>query len=254
MTLDKGSLVLLDYTARVKDTNEIFETTKEEDAKKSDHFDPTRKYQPRLVSVGDGWVLKGLDEALTKADIGSQMNVELTPDKAFGERDPAKVRMIPQRKLGDKADEVSVGDIIDVDDRTGIVRFVGSGRIQVDFNHRLAGRTLVYDVNVVKKLETDNEKVSALVKRWLPIDDDKLKFAISDEQLEMDLPEETYQMEGLQSVKAGIARDIFKNVSKVKKVKYVETISAPQQPKPAPEPAQSTEADAKEQEKPAEAK
>ncbi|MEO9321341.1 MAG: FKBP-type peptidyl-prolyl cis-trans isomerase [Nitrososphaera sp.] len=254
MTLDKGSLVLLDYTARVKDTNEIFETTKEEDAKKSDHFDPTRKYQPRLVSVGDGWVLKGLDEALTKADIGSQMNVELTPDKAFGERDPAKVRMIPQRKLGDKADEVSVGDVIDVDDRTGIVRFVGSGRIQVDFNHRLAGRTLVYDVNVVKKLETDNEKVSALVKRWLPIDDDKLKFAISDEQLEMDLPEETYQMEGLQSVKAGIARDIFKNVSKVKKVKYVETISAPQQPKPAPEPAQSTEAAAKEQEKPAEAK
>src|ERR1051326_500044 len=135
MTLEKGSLVLLDYTAR------------EDDAKKSDHYDPTRKYQPRLVSVGEGWVLKGLDEALSKADVGNQMNVEVTPDKAFGERDPSKVRMIPQRKLGDKADEVSVGDVIDVDDRTGIVRFVGSGRVQIDFNHRLAGRTLLYEVN-----------------------------------------------------------------------------------------------------------
>jgi peptidylprolyl isomerase len=53
------------------------------------------------------------------------MNVEVAPDKGFGDRDPGKVRMIPQRKLGDKADEVSVGDVIEVDDRTGIVRFIG---------------------------------------------------------------------------------------------------------------------------------
>ena len=163
MPLDKSSLVLLDYTARVKDTNEIFETTREDEAKKTDHYDPTRKYEPRLVSVGESWVLKGLDEALSKANVGDKMNVEVAPDKGFGDRDPGKVRMIPQRKLGDKADEVSVGDVIEVDDRTGIVRYVGSGRIQVDFNHRFAGRTLLYDVNVLKKLDNDEEKVKALV-------------------------------------------------------------------------------------------
>ena len=43
MPLDKSSLVLVDYTARVKDTNEIFETTREEEAKKTDHYDPTRR-------------------------------------------------------------------------------------------------------------------------------------------------------------------------------------------------------------------
>ncbi len=142
MTLEKGSLILIDYTANIKDTNKIFETTVEEEAKNSDLYDPTRKYGPKLVSVGEGWVLKGLDEALANANSGDKFDVEISPDKGFGERIPNKVRMIAQRKLGDKADEVTIGDEIKIDERPGIVRFVGSGRVQVDFNHRLAGLDL----------------------------------------------------------------------------------------------------------------
>src|SRR5207248_3159321 len=95
MTLEKGSLILVDYTAKIKDTSEIFETTTEEEAKKSDLYDPTRKYGPRLISIGEGWVLKGLDEALASANSGDKLSVEITPEKGFGERDPSKVRMIP---------------------------------------------------------------------------------------------------------------------------------------------------------------
>ena len=134
MTLERGSLILVDYTAKVKDSNEVFETTREEEAKKSDLFDPTRRYEPRLISIGEGWVLKGLDEALEAANIGDKIDVEITPDKGFGERDPNKVRMVAQRKLGEKADEVRVGDVIEIDNRSGIVRYVGSGRVQIDFN------------------------------------------------------------------------------------------------------------------------
>ena len=125
MTLEKGSLILVDYTAKVKDTKEIFETTNEEEAKKSDLYDPTRKYEPRLVSIGEGWVLKGLDEALASANTGDKLSVEITPDKGFGERDPNKVKMVPQRKLGEKADEVKVGDVVEIYERTGIVRYIG---------------------------------------------------------------------------------------------------------------------------------
>src|ERR687884_354803 len=131
MTLERGSLVLVDYTAKVKDSNEIFETTYEEDAKKSDLYDPTHKYEPRLVSVGEGWVIKGLDEALSNASTGDKFSVEVSPAKGFGEREPSKVRMIAQRKLGEKANEIKVGDIIDLDDRPGIIRYIGSGRVQV---------------------------------------------------------------------------------------------------------------------------
>jgi FKBP-type peptidyl-prolyl cis-trans isomerase SlyD len=231
MPLEKSSLILVDYTAKVKDTNEVFETTREEEAKKSDHYDPTRKYEPRLVSVGESWVLKGLDEALANANVGDKMNVEVPPDKGFGERDPGKVRMIPQRKLGDKADEVSVGDVIEVDERTGIVRYVGSGRIQVDFNHRFAGKTLLYDVNVLKKLETDNERISALVKRRVGIEESKVKIKLSAPDVEIELPEDAYLAEGLQIIKRAISSDIFKFVPSVKNVRFVENYHQPEEQK-----------------------
>lgn len=226
MTLEKGSLILIDYTANIKDTKKIFETTIEEDAKNSDLYDPMRKYGPRLVSVGEGWVLKGLDEALAAANSGDKLDVDVSPDKGFGERIPNKVRMVAQRKLGDKADEVKIGDEVEIDERTGIVRFVGSGRVQVDFNHRLAGRTLTYKVSIIKKLESDNDKVLSLMKRRLPLDDEKMKFIIEGSDLTVQFPEETFLIEGLQVIKRGIASDIFKYVASITNVKFVETYKA----------------------------
>ena len=232
MTLERGSLILVDYTAKVKDSNEVFETTREEEAKKSDLFDPTRRYEPRLISIGEGWVLKGLDEALEAANIGDKIDVEITPDKGFGERDPNKVRMVAQRKLGEKADEVRVGDVIEIDNRTGIVRYVGSGRVQIDFNHRLAGRTLTYDVDIVKKLESDDDKIISLIKRRLPLDDNKIKINLKGLTLEIELPEETLLAEGLQIIKRAAANDVFKFVPTLKEIKFIESFKSSALPQP----------------------
>src|SRR5829696_9030559 len=230
MTLERGSLILVDYTAKVKDSNEIFETTREEEAKKSELFDPTHKYEPRLISIGEGWVLKGLDEALAASNIGDKINVEITPDKGFGERDPNKVRMVAQRKLGEKADEVRVGDVIEIDHRTGIVRYVGSGRVQIDFNHRFAGRTLTYDVDLVKKVESDDDKIRSLIKRRLPVDDEKIKINLKGFTLEIELPEETLLAEGLQIIKRAVANDVFKFVPSLKDIKFIESFKSPTLP------------------------
>jgi peptidylprolyl isomerase len=232
MTLEKGSLILIDYTAKVKDTNLTFETTREDEAKKSELYDPARRYEPRLISVGEGWVLKGLDEALINASTGDKLNIQITPDKGFGERDPNKVRMIPLRKLGEKADEVRVGDTIELGERIGIVKFIGSGRVQVDFNHRLAGRTLIYDVEVTKKLKDDHEKVLSLIKRRLPIDDQKIKFSIEAASVQIDLPEETFIVDGLQIIKRAISNDIFKFVPGINNVRFIETYTSQQPSSP----------------------
>ena len=223
MALDKGSLVLVNYTAKIKDTDEAFDTTIEEDAKKFNIHDPTRTYEPRLISVGDGWVLKGLDEALTSANVGENMNVEVPPDKGFGARDPEKVRMIPLRRLGEKAEEVKVGDAIEIDDKVGIIRFIGSGRVQIDYNHRLAGKTITYALQVLKRLEQDNERITALIKRRIPIDESKLKITLNEGNLDLELPSENYMQEGLQVIKRAIVNDVFKYVTSVKKIKFIET-------------------------------
>lgn len=222
MTFQKGTLLLIDYTAKVKDTNEVFETTKEDDAKSNSIHDTNMKYQPRLVSVGESWVLKGLDDVLLNTNAGDKLTVEVTPEKGFGTRDAGKVRMIPLRKLGEDAEKISVGDAIEVDERTGIVRFIGSGRVQVDFNHRFAGKTILYDVNVIKSLDTDNDKIMGLLKRRLPVDDSKLQFKLNGTDLDITMPEETFLAEGLQVIKRAIVNDIFKFISKLEKINFIE--------------------------------
>lgn len=239
MAFQKGTLILADYTAKVKDTNEVFETTREADAKSGNIFDANVKYQPRLVSVGESWVLKGLDDALLAANAGDKLTVEVPPEKGFGTRDPAKIRMVPLRKLGDDAEKVSVGDAIELDDRTGIIRFIGSGRVQVDFNHRFAGRTILYDVNVVKSLDTDQEKIMGLLKRRFPLDESKLKFEIKSTQLDITIPDEALMMEGLQVVKRAIANEVFKFVTTLDKINFVESYN---KAKPQEKPEQKTEA------------
>jgi len=225
LTFNKGSLILIDYTAKVKDSEEIFDTTIEEDAKKHSIHESNIKYQPKLVSIGEVSypVLKGLDEALAKTTVGDKLTVEVTPDKGFGERDSGKVRMIPIRKLGEDAEKVSVGDTIEVDNKRGIIRFIGSGRVQIDYNHRYAGKTILYDVNVVKSLDSPHDKVDGILKNRLPLEDSKITFELKDKEVNITIPEEILRADGLQIMKHFIQLDIFKFVPSLEKVNFIET-------------------------------
>ena len=237
MPLEKGSLIYVNYSAKVKDTGEGIESTLQEDAKKLNIFDADRKYEPRLIGVGEGWVLTGLDEEIKKMEVGQKKQIELTPAKAFGDRDPAQLRMIPIRKFGEKAAELAVGDSVEVDNRIGIVRFIGSGRAQVDFNHRLAGKTVTYDVEIMKKLETDEDKVRALINRRFAGEGDKITFSLKAPHLEIEIPEDLFLVEGLQIIKRGISSDAFKFVTTVKDISFLENFVAkkPEAKKPEAE-------------------
>ena len=223
MAFSKGSLILVDYTSKVKDTGEVFETTIEEEAKKHTLHEPNVKYQPKLVSIGESWVVKGLDEALAKTSVGDKKTIEISPDKGFGERDTGKVRMIPLRKLGEDAEKVSIGDTVEVDNKKGVVRFIGSGRVQIDYNHRFAGKIILYDINVLKELKTDDEKTSGILKRYLPVEDDKISFKKTGKILEITIPEEMFRADGLHAIKHFIQTDVFKFIPTLEQVNFIES-------------------------------
>ncbi|MCH2404603.1 MAG: FKBP-type peptidyl-prolyl cis-trans isomerase [Nitrosopumilus sp.] len=225
MTFNKGSLILVDYTAKVKDSNEVFDPTIEEDAKKHSIHEQNVKYHPKLVSIGEVSypVLKGLDEALAKTSVGDKLTVEVTPDKGFGERDSKKVRMIPIRKLGEDAEKVSVGDTIEVDNKRGIIRLMGSGRVQIDYNHRFAGKTILFDVNVIKSLDSSSDKIDGILKNRFPVEDSKISFDLKDKEVNIVIPEEILRADGLQIMKHFIQLDIFKFVPTLEKASFVET-------------------------------
>ncbi|MGC8661614.1 MAG: FKBP-type peptidyl-prolyl cis-trans isomerase [Nitrososphaeria archaeon] len=218
--MQQGSLILLNYTAKVKETGDIIETTVEDVAKTSKLYKEGSKYKPSLVALGKGWVLKSLDDELLNLNVGDKKTIELPPEKAFGPWNPAKVRVIPLRKFGDKAKDLQVGTEVEVDKQVGSVISIGSGRVQVDFNDRLAGKTIIYDVEIVKELVDFNEKVVNVLQRRIDVENPQFTFA--DGILKIELPPETYLMDGIQYLKRAIANDYFALFSEINEVQFSE--------------------------------
>ena len=234
MSLQKGDFILINFTAKVKETNEVIDTTVEDVARKEHLQREGEIYEPRLVVIGEKgtWVLQSLDESFITMELGKDATVEISPEKAFGQRDPEKVKRVHLRQLVEKGINPTLGMRIEYGGKNAIIRSIGAGRALLDFNPSLAGKTLIYDVTVTKKLETLEEKIGALIHRRIPITEEgKFKFAIVNKALAIDMPEETFYVERIQILKSGIAMDIQKFFPEVEETKFVETIKSP--PKPA---------------------
>ena len=224
MPLQNGDFILIDYVGKVKETGEVFDTTIEEIAKKERLYKEGEIYEPKLVVLGEGWILKALEEEILKLDVGKKSTIEIPPEKAFGPRDPNKVKLVPLRRLVAKGITPQVGMRIEYEGKMATVRTVGAGRVQLDFNPPLAGKTLLYEVTIQKKLETKTEKINALIHRRIPVVEiEKFKLKITKTNVTIEMPEDAFYIEGIQLAKRGIAMDIQKFFPEVTTVKFIET-------------------------------
>jgi peptidylprolyl isomerase len=223
MSLKKGDFIFVDYTGRVKETGDVFDTTVEEAAKNAGIFKSGDIYRPRLIVVGEGWMLKAVDERLTQLDAGKTDTIEVPPDKAFGHRDSEKVKMVPVRRLRAKGITPRLGMQLEVNGKSAVVRTIGSGRVQLDFNPPLADKTLVYEIKVLEKLKTRIKKIKALINRRITsVDIEKFELKTKGKQAEIKVPEDAFYIEGLQIAKRGIFLDIQKFFPKITTVNFVE--------------------------------
>jgi peptidylprolyl isomerase len=232
MALQKDDFILIDYTRKVKETNEINDTTTEDVAKKEHIYREGAIYEPKLVIIGEGLYLKPLEDALTTLEISKPATVEIPPEKAFGQRDPAKIKRVPIKQLYAKEITPVLGAQIEFQGKDAVIRSIGAGRVLLDFNPPLAGKTLIYEVTIVKKLESNEAKIGALIHRRIPIVEiSKFKLTIQDKSLTIDMPEDAFYIEHIEIYKRSIALDIQKFVPDLAETKFVETFKA--EPKPA---------------------
>jgi peptidylprolyl isomerase len=223
MPFEKGDFIFTDYVARVKETGDVFDTTIEDVAKKEKLYKEGEIYEPKLVTVGEGWVLKALDESLATLELHKATPIEIPPEKAFGNRDPEKVRLMPLRRLTAKGITPQLGMRVEIDGKLAVVRTIGAGRVQLDFNPPLAGKTIIYEVTVQKKIESNKEKINALIHRRIPVVDiTKFATKIGKSSVKINVPEEAYYVEGLQLAKRGIYTDIQKFFPELLTVEFVE--------------------------------
>ncbi len=75
--VNKGDFILVEMTGRAEETGEVFDTTSEDVAKEKGIHHEDHVYGPRLVVVGEGWVLRGLDARLKGIKPNEQTAIEV---------------------------------------------------------------------------------------------------------------------------------------------------------------------------------
>src|SRR5213594_3348446 len=237
MPVKPGDFLLVNFTLKVKESGETVDTTYDAVAKDARLHREDSTYGPRFIILGEGWLPKGLEDSLVGVDIGKQTTVELPPEKGYGARDPSKMKLVPLRRFRDKETPLP-GERIELDGRPAVVRAVGAGRVQVDYNHPLAGRTLIYDVSIEKILDDDNEKVLNIISRRIPeVKNDKFTLTRQDSDLTIDVPEEAFYLSGLQIAKKAVSSDIQKYFPTVGGISFRETFKRPAEVAP-PQPTE----------------
>jgi len=206
MPIKKHDFVELEYTGRLKDTTEVFDTTDEATAKEGQIFSEKGDYSPVIICIGEHQILKGIDEFLEGKEPG-KYKVELPAAKAFGAKNPKLVTMIPASKFAEQGIKPVPGLRLNIDNYVGIVKTVSGGRIVVDFNHPLSGRDVFYDLKVNKIVADKKIQVEALLKVLLgvkvPVEVKEKKASITfpaelPEQIRKELAKKINELTGLE--------------------------------------------------------
>ncbi|MFH0977780.1 MAG: peptidylprolyl isomerase [Candidatus Woesearchaeota archaeon] len=165
MAINNKDFVQIEYTGMISESKEVFDTTDKAIAKKQGIFDEHAVFGPVTLCVGEGFVLKGLEERLIGKDVG-EFEFEISPEEGFGKKSAKLIQLVPTSKFIKQEIMPMPGLQINIDGLMGTVKTVTGGRTIVDFNHPLSGRSLHYNVKVIKVIHDEKEKAEAILK-WL---------------------------------------------------------------------------------------
>ncbi len=217
--MQKGDFVRINYIGRLE-SGEIFDLTDAETAKKEKIFNPKARYGPAPIIVGAGFVIPGIEKALSEMKVGEKKAVVVKPEEGFGVRDPKLVRTVPQKVFRNPPEP---GMVVDFGEARGRVQSVSAGRVRIDFNHPLAGKALKYDLEVVQKIDGQEAQVKAVLEFFGA---DKAGVKIEKDSAEVSAPMP-------QQIKQRISALVLEYVKGISKVNFVESYQKTPEGKPA---------------------
>jgi peptidylprolyl isomerase len=139
--------------AKAGDTVRIHYTGKLDDGKV---VDSSHDREPFEFTIGAGQVIPGVEQAVTGMEPGESKSAEIPPEQAYGPHRDGMVVTVERTKLPAGL-EVAVGEELALRQDDGrqlsaTVTDVSDQGITIDANHKLAGRTLVFDLQLLEVL------------------------------------------------------------------------------------------------------
>ncbi len=228
----EGDFVLLKITGRTQ-KGKIFRVSSEEDAKKAGIYEEEKAkqgyYTPEFVIVGKpGFLNEGLTETVKEMEFFVKKSVRIPPQKAFGKRDPQKIERIgiaKFRKLNEGKNPEYGQEFTNKKGQRGTVTNITQGKVIVDYNHPLAGQSIDYNLEVIDRIETFDEKIEYfMLSKGIPKENIK-EFVIQrgkDNELEIAIPK-MFLFQNLTYLKFGLAMDLQTHMGEeIGNVKFIE--------------------------------
>ncbi len=135
--VSEGTRVVVNFSLSLEDGSEV---------------DSNFGQDPVEFVIGDGNLLPGFECHLLGMSAGDRHIFSVLPENAFGQINDNNVQLLPRKQFGDGA-ELEIGLLFSFADASGselpgmIISF-DENEVEVDFNHPLAGRTIMFDVLV----------------------------------------------------------------------------------------------------------
>ncbi len=219
MSLPNNAVVRFDY--RLEVDGHLVDTSMEEAAKETGHHDEKRTYRPLTVVLGAGSIIKGLEAHVQQhGEVGKTQTIELPPEEAYGHRDPKLVQNVPLAKFKKQGVTPQVGMTLNMGGRPGTVTRITGGRVRVDLNHDLAGKTLHYEYTLRDVIEGETEKIEAILGTFFPMGGHNV--AVTDDTVTVDLPMQVAFDQNWAQGKFRVLQEL-RPVTLGKNIKFVET-------------------------------
>ena len=164
--MEDGAIIHVDYDLFSGETGDLIETTREEIAKEHEMHQEGRNYSPMVCIVGTGNLIAGFEAALKDAKVGKEVEVEIAPADAYGEKDASLVETISIDKLRRAVQDPNslyLGAPVNINGRQGYLSYLAAGRARIDYNHPMAGKTLKYVFTIIKEVKGKEDKVMGLL-------------------------------------------------------------------------------------------
>jgi len=134
----KGSTVSIDYTGKLE-TGETFDSSKGRGVLE--------------FEIGDGKIVKGLEDSIVGMKVGDEKKITVNPENAYGKRNESLVKEVPKSTIP-KEIKLKKGLILMFKREDGYktpatVTEIKKDIVKIDFNHPLAGKKLKFEIKLV---------------------------------------------------------------------------------------------------------
>lgn len=134
--IKEGSKVKVHYTGKFEDNNV---------------FDSSTGRDPIEFVVGEGNLILGFEQGVMGLSAGDKKTVELEPEQAYGPYNEELVNQVPLDRV---PKGVQAGQMLEAQTEAGpipvIVTDVNEETATIDANHPLAGRKLIFELEIVE--------------------------------------------------------------------------------------------------------